>query len=571
MAFVQEPVLFVWVFLPNSKAVEIQKGICELAAQHELKAVSPPVTAQINSGEVSADLATVGERRSGLLISRSAQSMDHRPFAHVDRDGNGLLARFERTTAQGAKDECLLHAYHEVLVIQIAVSKQQDWKGTLVEGFNELMHCAKRYFECNGIITGRVYGISSVYWALTADELSADSYAEEIRLVVGESDLPSVSTDFGGRLSRSERPTFPGLEVSQDIWLLVTPRFAEFDVNRRFNQPFHNAPPTFATMALAGHKVHYEEGEHELEISRMKLRREGIDRDVSVVVNAQRTFGSQLDDLRSRESEKLGEQLAEVGAALADYRNSVNVLKRLRRTIAIDRRNYLVNGVELISAEGKLQIERSVDWEKTALVFLSNLKDDRIFLPQIGRIQAIFEQLDSEIDYAESVCEAHTASLRAVSDQLRIAGERQLGEMAHHLSIDSAAVVASIFAVIAVETVLKDAGSNLAPWFITLFLVAGSFGVTQLLSSRWRGGWGERASLALAGGCLGCYLMLTFGGTMRRVLTEIGWNGVLSLFEYDALLLVLAFTGGSIPVGLVHWLGSKRKNGNDKHYRHDAP
>jgi hypothetical protein len=308
-------------------------------------------------------------------------------------------------------------------------------------------------------------------------------------------------------------------------------------------------------MALAAHKSHYEVRQHVLEIGRMECLRESIDHKVSGVLKTQQTAGLKLENLRSHESEELGRQLAKASAVLADYRNSVNVLKRVRQTIAINRRNFLVNGVELISTEGKLQMERSADWEQAALAFLSSLREDGIFLPEIGRIQAMFQQLDSDIDYSESVCEAHTASLHAVSDQLRIAGERHLGEMAHHLSIDSAAVVASIFAVIAVEIVLKDAVSKPAAWFLSLFLIVGSFGGTQILSSRWRGAWLERTSLGLATGCLACYLVLKLG------YPRYSWDRLLPSHARYVVLLVVAFLVASIPVALVHWLGAKRRTG----------
>ena len=268
----------------------------------------------------------------------------------------------------------------------------------------------------------------------------------------------------------------------------------------------------------------------------------------------QQASALKLENLRSRESEELGWLLAEANAMLADYRSSVNVLKRLRRTIAINRRNFLINGVELISAKGKSQVEGSPDWEDAARAFLSSLGRDGIFLPEIGRIQAVLEQLDSDIDYGETVCEAHTSSLRAVSDQLRIAGERHLGEMAHHLSIDSAAVVASISALIAVEIVLKDAVSNPAAWFLTLCLIVGSFSGTQILSSRCRGAWLERTTLGLAVRCFACYLVLSFG--YLRYL----WDRLLpSLRASYVVPLVVAFLGASIPAALVHWLVAKRR------------
>jgi hypothetical protein len=556
MPFVQEPVLFFWIFLPKSNQPEVQKKVEALDAGLELPALTLTATEGIAASVAPAGRASACNSGSVVPGSPDPQHFEAKKVAHSSRGDYQLLERFERTSAHGARDVCLFHAYQDALLVQVALGKDENWHGTLTTGLNELIDRIQPNLNSTARFGDEPYGISTVYWAISDDEVSIDSYAEEIRLVCAQPNLPSVPTDLGGQLWHCEQFAFASLDVPQDLWLLVTSRSAESIVNRRFNRPFHNAPPTFATMAVAAHKIRYEEREHASEIRRMQSLRESIDQKASDIVKKQQASALKLENLRSRESEELGWQLAEANAVLANYRRSINVLKRLRRTIAINRRNFLINGVELISAKGKSQVEGSPDWEDATRAFFSSLGRDGIFLSEMGRIQAVLEQLDSDIDYGESVCEAHTSSLRAVSDHLRIAGERHLGEMAHHLSIDSAAVVASIFAVIAVEIALRDHASSPAAWFLSLFLIAGSFGGTQILSSRWRGAWLERTSLALAAGCLACYLVLSFG--YPRYL----WDRLLpSLRGNYVVLLVVVFLGASISVALVHWLVAKRRTG----------
>jgi len=269
MPFVQEPVLFVWIFLPKSNQPEVQKKVEALAAKLELPALTLTATKGIATSVAPADRASAGNSGSVAPGSQDPQHIEAKKVAHSSRGDYQLLDRFERTSAHGARDECLFYAYQDALVVQVALSKDENWKGTLAASFNELIDRIQPNLNGAAPFGDEPYGISIVYWAISDDEVSTDSYAEEIRLVCAQPHLPSVPTDLGGQLWHCEQFAFASRDVPQDLWLLVTSRSAESIVNRRFNRPFHNAPPTFATMAVAAHKIRYEEREHASEFSRM--------------------------------------------------------------------------------------------------------------------------------------------------------------------------------------------------------------------------------------------------------------------------------------------------------------
>lgn len=295
--------------------------------------------------------------------------------------------------------------------------------------------------------------------------------------------------------------------------MLVTPRSAEPHVNARFYQPRRTGPPDFAIAALARHKISYERTEYLREREVAKRVQEDLERRVRRIVNMQRCLGAELEELRSDHAVEFQRELAGAGAVLADYGQSVGILAALRRTVAVNQRNFLINSVALISKAGAGEVARSIDQEGAAARLLARTHPEEIFAREASTFQGLCQQLESDIDYGNSLTKRHAATLGSARDQLRIAGERELGEIAHHLSIDSAAVVASVVAVIVTEMVLKAEGAigePIARWSLALALVVGSFAVTQVLSSGCRGKNLERWSVALAAGLLGVFLANQF-------------------------------------------------------------
>jgi len=230
--------------------------------------------------------------------------------------------------------------------------------------------------------------------------------------------------------------------------------------------------------------------------------------------------------LLSHEAIGFQRKLAVAGTVLSDYRQSVSILKKLRRTFLVNQRMYLIYSVTLVSERGKHLLANSIDQETAAAKFLATCDHDEIFAAELSRFQGIRNQANSDIDYAMSEIERHQASLQSAGEQLRIAGEREIGEAAHHLSVDSAAVVASIAAVIATETILKPIEEHperaIASWFLTAALIVGSFAVTQILSTGCSGKPMERRSLALALGCLGAFLANRFAVHLLPPVPAIG-------------------------------------------------
>ena len=138
--------------------------------------------------------------------------------------------------------------------------------------------------------------------------------------------------------------------------------------------------------------------------------------------------------------------------------------------------------------------------EEAAATFLRRWPEGEIFGSALGRMHGVCEQLDSDIDYANAIMERHAASLRSGSEQLQIAGQRQLGEMGHHIAIETAAVVASVAALIVVELLKAHQTLENRPALATNMIFLGVTGPFFLVQWLTRGGeaktWLEPVSFA---------------------------------------------------------------------------
>ena len=426
----------------------------------------------------------------------------------------------------GTYYECLVYACYEAVIVQVMITKFQDWQGSLLEGSQELIAALHSCFDENSVEASRdfVFGVSVIYWATAPSDGKSAQLAEEIRSICGEEGLQQTATDLGAPLWHSNRAIFPrSSDISQDFWVLITPRSAETEVNRRFYQLAGDVPAEFISVALARHKISYEKREYDLENQKMDAIGADLEKRVLDIVHLQRKLGPELDELLSHEAVGFQRKLAVAGTVLSDYRQSVSILKKLRRTFLINQRMYLIYSVSLVSERGKYSLANSIDQETAAAKFLANYDHEEIFAAELSRFQGIRNQANSDIDYAMSEIERHQASLQSAGEQLRIAGEREIGEAAHHLSVDSAAVVASITAVIATEMILKPIEEYperaIAGWSLTIALILGSFAVTQMLSTGCSGKPMERRSLALALGCFAVFLVNRFAVALPTVPT----------------------------------------------------
>jgi hypothetical protein len=456
--------------------------------------------------------------------------------------------------------ECTGYIYHDALIFQIMITKFEDWTGSFHDSWRELTTELRTSFNANALKSaGRgALGVSLVYWAIAKDEVSVEVQQKEFLSIAGNRDMRRTATDLGSPLWFCSNPFFSEApEVSQDLWFLVTDASAEPHVNERFNQPRLNSPAHFPIVALARHKIAYEYDQYRKETRAMEQAREGdVNVRVRALVGLQRHLGHEVEELRTKNAVGFQRKLAEAGAALADYGESLGRLKELRRTVLINYRNFVINSVAVVSAHGAHLVSRSIEQDNAAARFLADWSEDEIFARELSRLQGFCRQIDSDIDYATSLIERHRAFLSHSSEQLRIAGERELGEIAHHLSIDSAAVVASLVGLIVMETVKPQeaqAESAIARWSLALGLIIGSFALTQILSSGGRGTLLERWSAAIALGLLGCF------AATRYFTTE----------QWRPLAGPVGIIAGVILVSIIHYfvkrfrtLRSKKTDGN---------
>jgi hypothetical protein len=378
------------------------------------------------------------------------------------------------------------------LILQLILTKFSDWKGNFIAGWDELIQLLREGFDASALHRGATdtLGVTALYWAIADPHAEITAYEADFRIVSEEGKLCRTSTDLGGPLWKSEKAVWPGYSsIPQKLWLLVTPRSAELEVNQRFSQLFSDGPPDFTMLSLQLHKVEFEWEEYRKEDETMAQNEPLLMQHVKEINDLQRTLGPKLEELGAESGMLFQQKLAAAGVEIADYRHSVGVLKQLRRTFEIDRANYMINAASLATRTGKQRVAQSPDQEGAAAQVIATMQQDQIFGPELGRMQFYRRQLDSRIDYAETKVEYLSASLRAASDQLQIAGQRNLGEMAHHLSIDSAAVVASVFAVIGTQAVGDAAFQQNAPapkWLFSsifvLFLATVVFAATVWLS-----------------------------------------------------------------------------------------
>ena len=416
-------------------------------------------------------------------------------------------------SSTGTYYEALAYTYHDVLFLQLTISKYSEWTGSLVAGWDELTTLLREGYDGRDfeVADRELLGLSLVFWTVTDDDVAIDTYNDSISSIADRKGMRKTTPNFGGDLWLSDRKLFESrLTISQKVWLLLTPRSAEASVNQRFYQTHSNEPPAFAVVALALHKSEYEWEEYRKERAAMEVARTALDLQVAELVNLQRNLGPELDELRSRKGKTVQRKLAKTGAELADYQGRIGLLKELRRTLIINRRTLFINSVALISSTDAAEVTKSIDRETAASAALSRWGKDEIFGTEAGRVNAMSSQLESDIDYNTSLAERHYRALEAVRDQLQIAGQRDMGEMVHHLSIDSAAVVASVVAVIVVDLAFReDHHLGLQECWV-LFFIVGAFAAVQVLSDS-QGKVLERWSVSVTTGFFGAGLGLRLG------------------------------------------------------------
>src|ERR1035437_7987796 len=291
----------------------------------------------------------------------------------------------------GTYYECLAYSYHDALILQVMITKFKDWSGGFLDGWKELTGILWSCFDEQALASAEsaTLGVSAVYWAIADSHFEMGAREEQFRVIAEEQNLSQSATDLGAPLWHCERPLFPGCRaISQDLWMLVTPRQAEAQVNPRFYQPRLNGPPDFAIVALARHKIAYERTEYLREREGAKHIQGDLERRIREIVDMQRRLGPELDELRSHNAVKFQRELAEAGTVLADYGQSIGLLKELRRTVVVNQRNFLINSVALISTRGADEVARSVDQDGAAARFLARSHRGQAFANETTSLPA---------------------------------------------------------------------------------------------------------------------------------------------------------------------------------------
>jgi hypothetical protein len=447
------------------------------------------------------------------LIPFDRSITSYKPLVNVRRE--------EQRRAGGTRTlyECLVYAYHDALIVQIQIGKFSDWIGCLAEGWSELIGLIRAGCDESTIelAKNQAFGASAVYWMIANDNVDLASYADEVRDFANEERLNCTRTDLG-MLWHSSSPVFvKAPSISQDRWILITPQSKDAEVNKRYNQLRRNGPTDFPNVALARHKFVFEWNHYCQEREALDHMERVLDRNSRRIIEAQQIDAARLGQLRSLESLNFQKKLTQAGITFADYNETISRVQELRRTLHINRKNYLINCMALISSQAEAQVARAQRQDEAAAEFLRNRQEEEIFGGVLGQMQGNCDQLDSDLAYSGALTQRHLTSLRSASEQLQVAGEQQLAEMGHHISIETAAVVATLGAFIVVELLKTHNVSAPLETNLVLFVSSFSFTLVQMLTGSGHAKtWLERVSFAI---------MFTFGiGSLLAWRTENGFG-----------------------------------------------
>ncbi len=257
---------------------------------------------------------------------------------------------------QGARTlyQCLVYGYHDALIVQLLIGKYSDWSGSLLSGWQELTESLHAGLHGNALQQAKhgVFGASVLYWAIAEDEQQPNDYADEVAAIL-QTPTPHLTETDIGLLWENQIPLFSeAADVFQDCWVLITPRSAEAEANRRYNQPLFDSPPDFTVVALARHKFAFERAlyfDARGNLERIEAR---LDDRARWILDTQLYHGAELNDLRSKASGEFQAKLVRASNDLADYMQTTSRVEELQRTVSVNRKNFLINCTALISREG---------------------------------------------------------------------------------------------------------------------------------------------------------------------------------------------------------------------------
>lgn len=401
--------------------------------------------------------------RLGKSRPQRAQDID---LAHLDeRAPWPHQESLEAVDDQGRTEElyqALVYPHMDALIVQIHLGRFGPAESSLDAAWEQLSGelSAEHWAAAIEEAASSIFGVSALCWASSAAPDLADFNAPASSITGALRGNPRCTPVDLGLLYEMETPVFSGCpSVDQDRWVLITRHGNEVDeeVQRRYVQP--EGP--FSIAALAFHKFEFYTHQYETIRDYLDHRQQRLDGRARELGPRTRRQREHVRELGTHASAAFQVQLADAVDDLANYESLASEVKRLRRSLEIARENFVVQCVPLISFEAESRVTTSDEQEAEARAFLRSWQDqhgERIFRGVLGRMSGVCGQLDGDIDYSERVVDRYMAAIRAGTDQLQIAGQRELGEMSHHLSIDSAAVVASLVAFVAVEALVKPLG-----------------------------------------------------------------------------------------------------------------
>ena len=462
----------------------------------------------------------------------------HRSAAHQDR-----LLWLHREDPGASEIQCLVYSHHDSLIIQIIIGKLGDPTDMAV-AWADAVSVLQNGFDGNLLEAARqrAIGASAVFWAMTDEGTDgwAEAHGADVARILGGPVERRTDTDLGPLWS-SDAATLPAApSVSQDNWVLITAtdEASERAAQKRFITVRDGDSCDFVKVALAKHKIAFEAGQYHQEHEALEREKESLERRARWIVRTQAYHDVGLTDLRSSESEEFQQKLARAQPNLAAYSHAASSVEDLRRTVVVNRTNFLINCVALVAEAGVSEVASAADQEVAATRFLETWqekKGDGIFLPELGKMRALSTQLDVDSDYSGRAIARHAASLRSGGEQLDIAGQRELGEIAAHGALQGAAVAASVAALLATE--LLRTGDNLEEdpvlsFNVIALAVAFSFALVELLTEPLRGGlqrFMSAATVAFAGATIASLVWsgegppLLVDGVFILVGYAVGW------------------------------------------------
>ena len=481
--------------------------------------------------------------RYRLQVSETANTrynhVDEIDLREVDSIEDTFARLFEANVGYekqiGSAYNATIYCTNDSLIIQLQLTKFSDWQGSLKKGWDDLFLELRAGFGAYlpAEAEDSIFGVSLVFWIMADPGVRLESYDREIAGLLGNV-AKTTKTDLG-LLSHHEAGVPCGTRIHHDLWVLVTQREAEAEVNARYyqlnNGATNDALPPFGQTALARHKIFFEQDEHQLMRKSLKDRGEQLEKETMTFLAGQRRLEPAVAELASETTKTFEQNLSEATYRLGLYRNNLARLQELQRTLEVNQRNYTIHCIHLISARKFAEVRRSRDRLAASQRFLDDIQSDDIFGADLGTMAQHCQQVETDVGYSQSIAHRCTLALQSATEQLRIAGENEVARMAGHLAVDSAAVVASVAALVIIELAEKRHFDAVAKriersatstelghhslhfvegWFLVAGVVLLAYGLTYAFGSRFRGEKPGRRSTVLGFGLLFAWVGMVF-------------------------------------------------------------